>query len=94
MLRHTNESKLFILYAVFHRKLSEEVHHQNEGINEKRKTGFRKWDIQHERGEEQPIQISIGQRAPGEMSLKKEKNKARLHDVFEPTKKLKLPEGS
>ena len=32
MLSHTNESKQFV-YAFFRRKLLEEVHHQNEGVN-------------------------------------------------------------
>ena len=40
---------------------------------------------QHERGEDQPIQSSVGQGVPGVMSLKKKK---RLYDMFEPTNKV------
>ena len=41
---------------------------------------------QHERGEDQPIQSSVGQGVPGVMSLKKKKK--RLYDMFETTNKV------
>ena len=45
---------------------------------------------QHERGEDRPIQSSVGQGVPGGMSLKEK----RLYDMFEHTNKVKLLEGS
>ena len=56
----------------------------------KKKNRIQEMGYQHERGEDQPIQSSVGQGVPGGMSLKEK----RLYDMFEPTNKVKLLEGS
>ena len=61
MQSYTNESKQFIVHVFFHRKLLEEVHHQNEGINSFKTEDSGNWNTQHERGEEQQTQIIIAE---------------------------------